>query len=118
MLIVLGTGIKWSNSYLLDPKESKKSNISAHYGALKYNFDNQYGQLDGIKQTPMRGCLELLDLDAPAATIYSSKAVFSGDTFIGRYTEKVIMPIFSNFLIGQPNEFTFDYSLYVKFTIS
>ena len=109
-----GTGIKWSNSYLLDPKESKKSNISAHYGALKYNFDNQYGQLDGIKQTPMRGCLELLDLDAPAATIYSSKAVFSGDTFIGRYTEKVIMPIFSNFLIGQPNEFTFDYSLYVN----
>ena len=109
-----GTGIKWSNSYLLNPKESKKSAISAHYGALKYNFDNQYGQLDGIKQTPMKGCLELLDLDAPEATIYTSKPSFTGDTFVGRYTEKTIMPIFSNFLIGQPNEFTFDYSLYVN----
>jgi hypothetical protein len=112
-----GTGIKWNNSYLLDPKVNKKENISAHYGALKFNFDNQYGQLDGIKQTPMRGCLELLDPDnvnPPLPTIYTSKPIFSGDTFIGRYTEKSIMPIFSNFLLGQPDEFTFDYSLYVN----
>ena len=109
-----GTGIKWSNSYLLNPKQSKKAAISAHYGALKYNFDNQYGQLDGIKQVPMRGCLELLDLYAPEATLYKSKPIFAGDTFVGRFTEKVIMPVFSNFLIGQPDEFTYDYSLYVN----
>ena len=114
-----GTANTFSDGYLLDPKENKKNPISAYYGALKYNMDNQYGQLDGIKQIQMRGCVELLDVDSstpipPPQTMYASKPMFAGDTFIGRYTEKVIMPMFSNFLLGQPDEFTFDYSLYVN----
>ena len=115
----LGGGVvnTFSDAYLLDPKKARGSNISAHYGALKFNMDNQYGQLDGIKQIPMKGCLELLDPDndnPPFETLYSTKPLFTGDTYIGRFTEKTILPIFSNFLIGQPDGFTFDYSLYVN----
>ena len=102
------------DKYLLDPSVSRKTAISAFYGALKFNFDNQYGQLSGIKQVPMRGCVELLDPTKPAEYLYSSKAIFGGDIYINRYTEKVIMPIFSQYLLGQPDEFTYDYSMHVN----
>jgi len=105
---------EFSDQYLLDPRQTRKTNISAKYGALKFNFDNQYGQLAGIKQVQLRGCVELLDSTKPDEYLYSSDPIFAGDTFICRYTEKVIMPIFTNYLLGQPDDFTYNYSLYVN----
>ena len=104
----------YSADYLTNPSTKQKRPISAYYGALKFNFDNQYGQLDGIKQIQMRGCVEYLDPTKPDAFKYSSTAIFSGDTFITRYTEKNIMPIFAQYLLGQPDEFTYDYSQHVN----
>ena len=109
-----GTVNVYSDQYLTNPSTKQKRTISAYYGALKFNFDNQYGQLDGIKQIQMRGCVEYLDPTKPDTFKYSSTAIFSGDTFITRYTEKVIMPIFSQYLLGQPDEFTYDYSQHVN----
>jgi|TARA_B110000259_G_scaffold39013_1_gene44564 membrane associated rhomboid family serine protease len=109
-----GTVNTYSDDYLTDPSRQQKRPISAYYGALKFNFDNQYGQLDGIKQIPMRSCVEYIDLDAPEELKYTSAPIFSGDIFITRYTEKVIMPIFAQFLYGQPDEFTYDYSSHVN----
>ena len=114
-----GSANTFSGSSLLNPNNSRKREISAYYGALKFNFENQYGQLDGIKQIQMRGCVQLLNPDPttpapPLATMYTSDPIFAGDTFIGRYTEKTIMPIFTNYLMGQPDGFTFDYSMYVN----
>ena len=104
----------YSGDYLTNPSEKQIRPISAYYGALKFNFDNQYGQLDGIKQVQMRGCVEYLDPTKPDAFKYSSSAIFGGDIFITRYTEKVIMPIFAQYLLGQPDEFTYDYSQHVN----
>ena len=105
----------FQNSLIKDfSKAERQTSISALYGALKFNFDNQYGQLDGIKQIQMRGCVELLDNNLPPEALYTSKPIFSGDVSINRYTEKCIMPIFTNFLKGQPNGHAFDYSLYVN----
>ena len=109
-----GTVNVYSGDYLTNPSDKQTRPISAYYGALKFNFDNQYGQLDGIKQVQMRGCVEYLDRTKPNAFKYSSSAIFSGDTFITRYTEKVIMPIFAQYLLGQPDEFTYDYSQHVN----
>ena len=106
--------IPYDEDYLTDPDRSQKRPISAYYGALKFNFDNQYGQLDGIKQIPMRACVEQLDPTKPDAFMYTSAPIFSGDTFITRYTEKVMMPIFAQYLYGQPDEFTYDYSAHVN----
>ena len=87
------------------------TDISCLYGALKYNFENQYGQLNQIKQVPMRGTVELLNVETPptADTKLTSTSIFSGDVYIGRYTEKTIMPIFTDFLYGQPDGFAYDY---------
>lgn len=106
--------IPYEADYLTDPDRPQKRPISAYYGALKFNFDNQYGQLDGIKQIPMRACVEQLDPTKPDAFMYTSSPIFSGDTFITRYTEKVMMPIFAQYLYGQPDEFTYDYSAHVN----
>ena len=93
----------------LNPSNSIKRNISALYGALKFNLANQYGQLENIKQVPMRDCLHLIDSTKPDQFLYSTKPIFSGDTYVGRYTEKVIMPIFSFFTKDLPDEFPYDY---------
>jgi hypothetical protein len=94
--------------YLENPDEERTTNISCLYGALKFEFENQYGQLDGIKQIQMRGCIELVDIQNSTQT-FETKALFAGDTYVNRYTEKTIMPIFADFLNGQPDEFTYDY---------
>jgi len=96
------------NRYLENPDEERTTNISCLYGALKFEFENQYGQLDGIKQIQMRGCIELVDIQNSTQT-FETKALFAGDTYVNRYTEKTIMPIFADFLNGQPDEFTYDY---------
>lgn len=104
-----GNAIVPTYNYLTTPGTPRTTQISMHYGALKFNFQNQYGQIDGIKQVVMRGCVNLRDFTLPNTTKYRSEIIFSGDTYVGRYTEKVIMPIFTDFLLGQPNEYTYDY---------
>ena len=96
------------HKYLKTPETERVTPISALYGALKFNFENQYGQLDGIKQVQMRGCIELTTPSTPNDT-FVSNPVFAGDTFINRYTEKTVMPIFTDFLNGQPDQFPYDY---------
>ena len=98
-----------TRSFLKKPEIQRGSDISCLYGALKFNFENQYGQLDQVKQVVMRGCTEHLDLTLPENTRYTSQPIFDGDTYIGRFTEKCIMPIFTDFLFGQPNGYTYDY---------
>ena len=102
------------NKYLINYTDPFKTDISSFYGALKFNMDNQYGQLDGVKQVQMRGCVELIDHTKPNAFLYTTKPIYAGDVFINRYTEKCIMPVFTNFLKGQPDGFAYDYSLYVN----
>jgi len=111
-----GNGVDPSNSNerLLNPEGPFKENISAMYGALKFNMSNQYGQLEGIKQIQMRGCVAHLDPTLPDTFMYTTDPIFSGDVFIGRYTEKCIMPIFTDFMMGQYDGFPYDYSLRVN----
>ena len=91
-----------------NPGKEREATISCIYGALKYQFKNQYGQLDGIKQIQMRGCIELVDIQIPQQK-FKAAPIFDGDTYIGRYTEKTIMPIFTAFLNGEPDGYAYDY---------
>jgi len=98
----------YGNDYLERPEQLQSKTISCLYGGLKFEFENQYGQLDGIKQVQMRGCVEFVDIENPLQK-FTSEPIFSGDVYINRYTEKTIMPIFADFLNGQPDQFTYDY---------
>ena len=92
-----------------NPGLKRRTRISAHYAALKFSFQNQYGQLDGIRQIPMRGCVDLFPKEVSTIDKFSTSVIFGGDCYVNRYTEKIIMPIFWEFLNGQPDMFPFDY---------
>ena len=98
------------------------SQIGAHYVGLKFAMDNQYGQLDGIKQIPISKPQNFLDelghevtnLTVEDNQIFKSEPLFGGDVYINRYNEKVIMPFFWQFLKGEPDEFGFQYQNYMN----
>jgi hypothetical protein len=88
-----------------------QSNISGHYGALKINMPSQYGQLSTIKQLPISGgCVHNLSL-LPGAKM-TSPVLFGGDVYINRFTEKNTMLFFTDWLLGEPDETEYDYTLY------
>ncbi len=93
-----------------NPYQTWQRNISANYGGLKFEFENQYGQLEGIKQVQIRGCTTIFTKRGSDTT----GPLFGGDTYIGRYTEKTVMPIFTRFLKGQPDGSTFEYLNYIN----
>jgi hypothetical protein len=97
------------NEYIVKPEAEQRRRISALYGGLKLNLDNQYGQLEGVKQVLMNTCVLEIDENRPDAFLYQSDPIFSGDTYVGRHTEKVIMPIFNDFLLGQPDQYPYNY---------
>ena len=44
-------------------------------------------------------------------TRFETPTIYGGDCYIGRYNEKVIMPFFWDFMLGQPDGFPYDYKL-------
>ena len=82
---------------------------SAHYAALKIKNDNQYGQLDAIRQIPV-GCVN------PWTLQYTQKAtssiIFGGDMYVNRYTEKSTFFYFSQWMQDLPDNTEWDYRLY------
>ena len=88
---------------------SYSTTTSAYYGAIKYNFDNQYGQLSSIVQLPVNSCvLKTSDYN----TVYKSSVIFGGDVYINRYTEKNPYYFFNTWLFDVPNGTEFNYDVY------
>ena len=108
-----------------------QNNIASHYVGLKYNFDNQYGQLDSIQQVVATPCEQKIDFDttlgsnALTTTFFGnscgiqnfvqnklfSPVFFGGDTYINRFTEKNIMPFFYDWLYDVPDNIEWNYFL-------
>ena len=90
-----------------DPTLNKdhKSTIASYYGALKINIPSQYGQLDSIKQLPVSTCI---------VNTTSTNVLFGGDIYINRFTEKNTMFFFNSWLMGEPNEYEYDYTQYIN----
>lgn len=103
------TGAGFSNPYGYE----FASTISAYYGGLKIDYDNQYGQLSGIVQVPISPCYIPTDYRMPN-TIYTTPTLFGGDIYIGRYTEKNPFFYFNTWLINVPNGSQIDYSEYLN----
>lgn len=87
---------------------SQSSVTSAHYAALKVKNDNQYGQLDNIRQIPI-GCINLFPVISSTST---SAIIFGGDMYVNRYTEKSTFFYFSQWMQDLPDNTEWDYRLY------
>lgn len=85
--------------------------ISSYYGALKIDYQNQYGQLEGIVQIPVHNCYVVTAFPKIGKT-YQTPTLFGGDVYINRYTEKNPFFFFVQWLFNEPPGTAFDYSEY------
>ena len=88
------------------------SDIASHYGALKLSIPSQYGQLESIKQISVYSCVNLVKPIKDST--YNTSVLFGGDTYINRFTEKNTMFFFNDWLMGQPDEIEYDYTLHIN----
>ena len=118
-----------------DPRQEFQRNISSWYAGIKVRIQNQYGQLDSIKQIPITDCEQKIDFSSlisnsftvngkqytkrviPSGINFNSPAppaciFFGGDTYIQRYTEKTTFFYFNDWLYGQPDGFEYNYYNY------
>lgn len=101
--------------------------IASYYAGLKFSIRNQYGQLNSISQIIATPCEQKIDFNNLAETsttapgcpnplvlskIQESSVFFGGDTYINRFTEKNIMPFFTDWLYQQPRGSIYNYFLY------
>jgi hypothetical protein len=87
-----------------------RSATYAKYAALKLDIQNQYGQLEQIKQIPA-GCIQIVQ-PGNAFAKFTSDYIFGGDVYVNRYTEKNTFFYFSNWMENMPNGTEYDYRLY------
>ena len=95
-------------SYTLE--KSVTSDISSYYAAIKIPIPSQYGQLESIKQMIVSNCIQ--NTTTVKGLKYTSPVFFNGDVYINRFTEKNSMFFFDNWLMGEPDLYEIDYTLY------
>lgn len=95
-----------------NPFGTFQSETVAYYGALKVDFQNQYGQLQSVVQLPTDSCVYHTDYTAPVK--YSTDVLFGGDVYINRYTEKNPYMFFNSWLLGEPDSTEINYRNYVN----
>jgi hypothetical protein len=88
------------------------SNIAQYYGAIKVDYENQYGQLDSVVQIPTDSCV--YKTNPVVGTTFSTKGIFGGDTYINRYTEKNAQMFFNTWMMGELDGTEWDYRNYVN----
>ncbi len=93
-------------------KDSITTNTVAYYGALKVDFENQYGQLSSIVQLPTDSCI--YSTTPQLITKYNTSVIFGGDIYINRYTEKNPYMFFNTWMFDMPNTTEYNYRNYVN----
>ena len=103
--------------------------IASHYAAMKVRIQNQYGQLQSIKQIVITPCEQKFDYNTLSnwgpynqcgscnlavilKKINISPIFFGGDVYVNRYTEKNSMFFFYDWLYGQPDGFEYNYAIH------
>lgn len=84
----------------------------AYYGAIKVDYQNQYGQIESIVQLPTDSCIT--EVPEGLGATRDTGVVFGGDVYINRYTEKNPYYFFNTWQMGEPNDTEFNYRNYVN----
>jgi hypothetical protein len=86
------------------------TNIASYYGALKLDYENQYGQLSSIVQIPTDSCIYFTKPELN--TTHVTAPIFGGDVYINRYTDKNPYFFFNTWMINEPDGTEFNYENY------
>ena len=85
-------------------------NTASYYGAIKFDYENQYGQLQAIVQIPTNSCVYPVNQNVLIPN--STSQIFGGDVYINRYTEKNTYYFYNTWLIDVPNGTEWNYDNY------
>lgn len=88
----------------------KNTDIASYYGALKLDYENQYGQLSSIVQIPTDSCIYFTE--PVLNTTHVTAPIFGGDVYINRYTDKNSYFFFNTWLINEPDGTEYNYENY------
>lgn len=88
------------------------TNTVSYYGAIKVDYQNQYGQISSIVQIPTDSCV--IPVKYVQNSLYSTGVIFGGDIYINRFTEKNPYYFFNSWLINNPDGTPIDYRNYVN----
>jgi hypothetical protein len=86
--------------------------VASYYGAIKVDYENQYGQLYAIVQVPTNSCVYKTNDNMLIPN--STSQIFGGDVYINRYTEKNCYYFYNTWLIDVPNGTEWNYRNYVN----
>jgi hypothetical protein len=104
-----------SKQLIADPNNIAKiytQNTASYYGAVKVDYENQYGQLYSIVQIPTNSCVYSTNKNVLIPN--STSQIFGGDVYINRYTEKNTYYFYNTWLIDVPNGTEWNYKNYVN----
>jgi len=102
-----------SKSLLDDPSSISKiytRNVASYYGAIKVDYENQYGQLHAIVQIPVQSCV--YNTIGTVNRQHATSQILGGDVYINRYTEKNVYYFYNTWLIDVPNGTEWNYDNY------
>ena len=99
-----------------------QSNIASHYAGIKVRIENQYGQLDSVKQQIISPCEQKFDpaqlpvqifinngIAYPLKKLPNTINMYNGDMYICRFTEKNPMFFFYNWMYDVIDDYPFNY---------
>lgn len=102
-----------------------RTQIASHYAGIKVRIENQYGQLDSVKQQIITPCEQKFDYGSLQSiqwvynqTAYTLKElpttvnIYNGDMYICRFTEKNPMFFFYNWMYDVIDDYPFNYFVY------
>lgn len=90
-----------------NPYKEFATTASAYYASIKNANPRQYGQIDSPSILGT-GYLEYVD----GSSTYETGAVFGGDTYVNRFTQKRKMHYFNQFEYNERDSHEFDYRKY------
>jgi len=94
------------------PFNIKNTKIASYYGALKLDYENQYGQLSSVVQIPTNSCV--YNTTPELNITHFTEPIFGGDVYINRYTDKNPYFFFNTWLINEPDGTEYNYRNYVN----
>lgn len=99
-----------------------QTQIASHYAGIKVRIENQYGQLDSVKQQTISSCEQKFDFGTLQnhqftynQKSYTLKKIpptvpnYNGDMYICRFTEKNPMFFFYNWMYDVIDDYPFNY---------
>lgn len=101
-----------NNSWYKSPTGVFTAQTCAYYGAIKVKMSNQYGQLEDIIQIPISSCVTYTSPNLNG--VFNTSALFGGDCYINRYTEKNPYYFFNTWLTDLPDGVEFNYRNHIN----